>query len=85
MSKKLSTFDRAVSSICSAARRRISSKGTVSAVDLSSIAPSITGNSRGAAVRAAFRSLEDEKFMCRTSDTVYNPSTRHRVAVYKTA
>ena len=85
MSKKLSAFARAVSSICSAARRRIGKKGTVSAVDLSSIAPTITGGTRGAAVRTAFRTLEDEKVMCRTADTVYNPNTRHRVCVYKSA
>lgn len=85
MTNKTKNFDRAVSSIRSAARRRISRNGQVSAVDLASVAPSISGDIRGAAVREAFRQLEDEGVMRQTKDTVYNSSTRHRVTVYAAA
>ena len=76
------SFERAVSTIRSAARRKATSAGKVSAVDLQNIATSTRNSRRGAAVREAFRQLEDEKVLRRTRETVYNNSTRHRVAVY---
>ena len=76
------TFENAVSSIRAAALRRVRRRGQVSAVDVSSVAPGITGDVRGAAVREAFRQLESKGVIARTDDTTYNTATRHRVTVY---
>lgn len=80
--KKTQAFEQAISSIRSAARRRLSRKGSVSAVDVSSAAPTVVGARRGAAVRAAFQQLENEEVMTKSEMTVINSATRHRVAVY---
>lgn len=81
-SNQSKSFERAISTIRTAARRRLARTGTVSAVDLIKAAPTVSGARRGAAVRAAFRQLENEEVMCKSEDTVRNVSTRHRVAVY---
>lgn len=82
-SRKTKAFQKAVSNIRSAARRRVRSKGMVSAVDLSNVASNIKGEIRGAAVRTAFNQLVAEDILQPSGLTVYNPNTHHRVAVYK--
>lgn len=82
MENKNKVFDRAVSSLRSAALRRVRRTGNVSAVDVASVVPTLKGAGRGAAVREAFRRLEDEKIVRRSDDTVYHTATRHRVSIY---
>ncbi len=83
MASKMSDFDRAVSQIKTAVRRRLRKNETVSSVDVAKIAPACSGGSRGAVVRAAFLDLTKEGVMTATSETVYNPRIRHRVAIYR--
>lgn len=80
--KQAKAFNQAISTIRSAARRRLARNGVVSAVDVSHVAPNIKGARRGAAVRSAFLALENLEVMTRSTETVVNSSTRHRVAVY---
>lgn len=77
-----SNFDTAVSRFRTSIRRRVSRTGRVSAVDLGSVASNITGSSRGAAVREAFRQLISEGVIAPTKTSVVNPRNRHPVTVY---
>lgn len=83
MSTKISAFDRAVSQIRTAVRRRFRNNQTVSSVDVATVASSFRGAKRGAVIRTAFRQLEEEGVMRSTADTVYNSRIRHSVTVYK--
>lgn len=77
-------FTVAVSTIRSALARRARKEGVISAVDVADVAPTVSGSTRGAAVRAAFVQLVKERILRPTTRTKYNPDTRHSVVVYKT-
>ncbi len=83
MASKMSNFDRAVSQIRNAIKRRIRNNQTVSSLDVAKVAPTYTGGARGAVVRAAFLDLQKEGVITVTNESVYNPRIRHRVAVYR--
>jgi hypothetical protein len=83
MSNKASAFERAVTQLRTAVRRRLRNNSTISSVDVTSVAPSFRGSKRGAVVRAAFRQLEEEGVIKATPSTVYNSRIRHSVTVYK--
>ena len=82
---RTNTFEKAVSEIRSAARRRLRTQGSVSSVDLTNVATRVKGATRGAVMRTAFRQLETEGVMIRTKATVYNSRAKHSVTVYKRA
>ena len=79
------TFGRAVSTMRSAILRRARRAGEVSPVDISNVARNVHGDVRGAAVCMAFNQLVVMGIIMPTEDTVYNPSTHHRVTVYEEA
>ena len=83
MTSKISAFERAVSKVRTAVRRRLRNNLTISSVDVSAVAPDFKGSARGAVVRAAFRQLEEEGVIKSTTDTVYNSRIRHSVTVYR--
>lgn len=83
MANKTSAFERAVSQVRTAVRRRLRNNTTVSSVDVTSVAPSFRGAKRGAVIRTAFRHLEEEGVIRPTVDTVYNTRIRHSVTVYR--
>jgi hypothetical protein len=83
MTTRLTAFDRAVSQVRTAVRRRLRNNTTVSSVDVSSAAPTFRGSRRGAVIRTAFRQLETEGVIKPTADTVYNARIRHSVTVYR--
>lgn len=84
MNNKNINLDKAASTFRSLLRRRMS-KGakTVSALDLTNSLPEVRGSVRGALIRRVLLTLENEKVIRRTSQTVYNDETHHSVAVYQ--
>lgn len=82
MTKNNKKFDTAVSTIRSAIMRRVRSQGTVSSADIVSVARTLNGPERGAAVSTVFSQLVREDILRPTKKTVVNPETRHRVTVY---
>jgi hypothetical protein len=83
MTNKTSAFERAVSQVRTAVRRRLRNNTTISSVDVVSAAPSFRGARRGAVIRTAFRQLESEGVIRPTDETVYNARIRHSVTVYR--
>lgn len=80
-----STFERAVSTFRTSIRRRLNRHGRVSAADLNTVGKTVVGQTRGAAVREAFRQLSKEGVIVATDERVMNPRNRHKVAVYTRA
>lgn len=81
----MTNFTSVVSRIKTAARRRASRTGTVSAVDVSNVSRTTRGERRGAVIRRVFADLVSEGFLVATSNTQYNRDTRHSVTVYRIA
>ena len=78
---KATRFDTAVSTVRETILRLVR-KNDVSSVDLINVVPSFDGPSRSAVISTAFNRLVNENRIRRTADTIYNPSTKNRVAVY---
>jgi hypothetical protein len=77
------TTNRAFTYLKSEIRRIARRNGAVSSVDVRNVMRNyFSGSSRGAWVTNAFKDLISEGFLVYTSETTYNPDTRHQVAVY---
>lgn len=85
MTRTVSRFDRAVSEMRSAIRRKIRRSELTSALDVADVSPALKGSIRGAAVRKVFSQLETEGVIRVTDDVVYNNRTRNSVSVYRRA
>lgn len=83
--KKTTSFNTVVTRIKSEIKRQLKTLDRVSAVNFRNVMRSqADGPSRGAAVRLAFRELINERVLRPTTESVYNPDTKHRVTVYST-